>query len=625
MKVIGCMIGLWCWASLLGSAQVNLVPNFGFEQVTSFPSDFAQADRLVGWYVPPTLSNRNTPDLFSTQATGNVELPFTFLGTIQTFQDSNLIGLTVDHEIGTPNSRQEALAIALSQPLEPLRTYRIRVAHRTEGNFSAVVDYHPDQFHVGFHPDSITYGATNVAQLDTFIRFQKYAYRQTWDTLEALFFADKAYTHLALGSFIPGDQLSWSPIRDNPSRFEHASYNLLDSVVVEQIGQLTNLEPFACEGDELTFLAPKGPNPRWFRGDLRTPVATGPTFTTLVSRDSASLVAVTDSGNAVLISPRVQPNLAAQAPMLPPDTLLCADDGPISIAYPIQTGVTVSLDVLSAPGSFVYTSPDSLSGVFATTGQVELVTRAVCDTIRDTLTVLYDTAFIRLPPDTNVCTDELPVTVTPTLKAVALAAWTDQPLVFSPLARTIATQGTYTLAGVSASGCPLQDSLVIGSSPVPDVALQITEPFCQTATITPVPPAADSTVRLAWADGYPDLERPVDGTEPFTWVIRAENACGDSLISRRFEPGECPVLAFPSAFSPNGDGLNDVFAPSVAGLASLRYTVYNRWGATLFVGTLANPTWTGENTPAGIYLFEAAAQTRAGTPWTQRGSVTVVR
>lgn len=60
----------------------------------------------------------------------------------------------------------------------------------------------------------------------------------------------------------------------------------------------------------------------------------------------------------------------------------------------------------------------------------------------------------------------------------------------------------------------------------------------------------------------------------------------------------------PNAFTPDGDGVNDIFAPSVVGHKSIDMYVYNRRGDVLSY----NPDgWDGKykgNTcPEGVYLY----------------------
>lgn len=89
----------------------------------------------------------------------------------------------------------------------------------------------------------------------------------------------------------------------------------------------------------------------------------------------------------------------------------------------------------------------------------------------------------------------------------------------------------------------------------------------------------------------------------------------------------------PTAFSPNGDGVNDVFflnpGPGVAQIQSLR--VFDRWGGEVFSATdamTAENGWdgrSGRNLPAGTYVWTARALFLDGEVRMLRGNVVLLR
>ncbi len=66
---------------------------------------------------------------------------------------------------------------------------------------------------------------------------------------------------------------------------------------------------------------------------------------------------------------------------------------------------------------------------------------------------------------------------------------------------------------------------------------------------------------------------------------------------------------FPNAFSPNGDGHNDVWGMvyNIPDIAEFELSVYDRWGRLVFMNTDPGLTWDGTHggTPMldGIYVF----------------------
>jgi gliding motility-associated-like protein len=56
-------------------------------------------------------------------------------------------------------------------------------------------------------------------------------------------------------------------------------------------------------------------------------------------------------------------------------------------------------------------------------------------------------------------------------------------------------------------------------------------------------------------------------------------------------------LAFPTAFTPNNDGKNDIFLPIVIGdMSTSNYTmsIYNRWGMQVFTTKNLRDGWNGK-------------------------------
>ncbi len=87
---------------------------------------------------------------------------------------------------------------------------------------------------------------------------------------------------------------------------------------------------------------------------------------------------------------------------------------------------------------------------------------------------------------------------------------------------------------------------------------------------------------------------------------------GNGTITAGFEakPEDC-YFVFPSAFSPNGDGLNDQFKPVIMNCEVLNYhlNIYDRWGKQIFSTIDVNAGWNGllngEESGIATYVFEA--------------------
>tara|TARA_B100000902_G_scaffold19496_1_gene23365 strand:+ start:7454 stop:10738 length:3285 start_codon:yes stop_codon:yes gene_type:complete len=62
------------------------------------------------------------------------------------------------------------------------------------------------------------------------------------------------------------------------------------------------------------------------------------------------------------------------------------------------------------------------------------------------------------------------------------------------------------------------------------------------------------------------------------------------------------VIHIPTAFTPNGDGRNDVFNPEGEGIKEYKIKIYNRWGEEVFNGEKNTP-WKGLGFPDGEYSY----------------------
>ncbi len=90
-------------------------------------------------------------------------------------------------------------------------------------------------------------------------------------------------------------------------------------------------------------------------------------------------------------------------------------------------------------------------------------------------------------------------------------------------------------------------------------------------------------------------------------------------------------IAVPTAFTPNGDGLNDSFWPHNALKAdNLEFRVYNRWGQLVFQSKTWRDRWDGKINgvlqDSGVYVWMLSYTNRdTKQPVFQKGTVTLIR
>jgi gliding motility-associated-like protein len=141
--------------------------------------------------------------------------------------------------------------------------------------------------------------------------------------------------------------------------------------------------------------------------------------------------------------------------------------------------------------------------------------------------------------------------------------------------------------------------------------------------------APDSFTNYLWNTG--DTSKFITVTQPsIYWLrIRDQNGCFSSDTISVVENHICGTF-IPSGFTPNNDGLNDVFKPVITGnLISYKFSIYNRWGQKIFESTDLQKGWDGslkhEPLKTDVFVWMCEYQL-AGKPVVQkRGTVTLIR
>lgn len=94
---------------------------------------------------------------------------------------------------------------------------------------------------------------------------------------------------------------------------------------------------------------------------------------------------------------------------------------------------------------------------------------------------------------------------------------------------------------------------------------------------------------------------------------------------------DCSDIYFPTAFSPNKDGLNDLFGAlgNVNALTSFNLQVFGRWGQVVFATNNPFEKWDGKykgiDMDFGVYVFTATYTINNQIPKTQKGTLTIIR
>ncbi len=116
--------------------------------------------------------------------------------------------------------------------------------------------------------------------------------------------------------------------------------------------------------------------------------------------------------------------------------------------------------------------------------------------------------------------------------------------------------------------------------------------------------------------------QPAGAAPTETFVFSSNRACVTPV----------PEVFLPNAFSPNGDGINDVFRPFFSPLpveADYELLIFDRWGALLFETNDPSAGWdgmfNGQRMPIGVYVFTLRYQAKEGVVRPRTGTVNLLR
>jgi gliding motility-associated-like protein len=88
------------------------------------------------------------------------------------------------------------------------------------------------------------------------------------------------------------------------------------------------------------------------------------------------------------------------------------------------------------------------------------------------------------------------------------------------------------------------------------------------------------------------------------------------------------AMYIPNSFTPNADGINDVFLPVGYGLREISLAIYDRWGDNIFTSNDRDTGWDGSRNgklcEQGVYVYQLEAKTATGTSLMRTGHVVLL-
>lgn len=132
-----------------------------------------------------------------------------------------------------------------------------------------------------------------------------------------------------------------------------------------------------------------------------------------------------------------------------------------------------------------------------------------------------------------------------------------------------------------------------------------------------------------WQDGSTSPKLEVQsGGKYFVTVTDNKGCIASDTISVTVD---CNDIFFPTAFTPNNDGLNDFFGAvgSLALIQSYELKVFNRWGEIIFYSSNPQIKWSGKIkgtfAPNGTYTWTSQYTLKGRLPQSKHGSIILIR
>ena len=320
----------------------------------------------------------------------------------------------------------------------------------------------------------------------------------------------------------------------------------------------------------------------------------------------------------------------------------------------ICEGTSTQLTVTSNASSFSWSPATGLSS----TSIEDPVASPLVTTVYTLTTTLGVCPPLQTPVTIDVLPAPVPVAVSPDTtcygKDITLQGsggttytWTPRtylsnPLVADPLVVAPTQSVVYNLSVTDANGCkslkPAVVDLVVRPPYVVSAGPDTSVMVGQAVDLEAVDVQDVGFSAYAWTPGTflsnPTIADPVASfseTGIYTYMVSATapNGCAatGSVTIRVYAVSDIFV---PSAFSPNGDGHNDVLRAIPVSMQSFKYlTVFSRWGQQVFTTTNAGIGWDGNiggsPAPAGTYVWMVGGVDYTGRVVEKRGTVILIR
>jgi gliding motility-associated-like protein len=193
----------------------------------------------------------------------------------------------------------------------------------------------------------------------------------------------------------------------------------------------------------------------------------------------------------------------------------------------------------------------------------------------------------------------------------------------------VTSTGTYHVRVTDNNSCIGSDTLTIHSIlPLPERFLPPDTAVCAYGSITLKPIAAFKS--YLWSTSARS-EAITVGNSGLYWLQVTDNNNCVGKDSINVMSKECSSGLFvPNAFTPNGDGKNDMLKAVLLGdIKYFEFAIYNRWGEVVYKTTDPDKGWDGsyfgKTQDTNVFVWACRYQLSGGATMLEKGTLTLIR
>lgn len=620
-------------------SQVNLNPNPGFEIYSTCPNFGAQINLATGWNNVNLIYGNysvGTPDYFNTCGTGGTAPPNTFAGVCSP-HSGNCFAALVMYNIPYPEFR-EYMSIPLSCPMLSGNTYTVSF-WLTNGS----VPYSPYIIkNIGIHFSSspLTQSGYAIINVIPQVEITGYSGSTNWVQYTFTVSATANWNYMTVGSFrndaANAPLLQYSGTTGPTSKYANYffdDFSVIGSGSSNSISSSSTVKDITCNGlsNGSATISPVGAGPfnyNWTPGSYTTSVVNGLSsgiFTVNFNDGNCS------SGTATVL---VNQPLALNPQLTASSYTVCKDE--IVNLSSLISGGTPSYSINWNSGA---TSPS----ISATPSITSIYNYTVTDANNCIGTSSVQINVENIDADFNYTATDCSnlVTFTNTSNYLSGAVWnfgdgsSSNSLVNA--SNNYSVSGVYTVELVSSSPIGCKDSIerivTIQSGIInPDFDYVIKKSNCKDSVLFINKTIGASNYNWYFGDGLSSVSSSPShfySAGNYSVTLVASNTTCTASISQNITLEDRTEMAdiIPNVFTPNGDGINDVFDfKKIVPCGEFSFMVYNRWGILVLKSESNSAIWdgrttSGENVVDGTYFYVIDSYTGEKV----KGTVTVFR